>query len=139
MMGSSCVKKADSIDNLVFIDPVDDYVWEDHVYGRPPFREPVELEIVFHNDKLHQDTWSMETLHDSEDEQSLSDVSSDVISMDEEYIMQVLTEVCQRLDGICCESKLERETEAEDQSTTTQQCDTEQQVMHQTSTTNCER
>jgi hypothetical protein len=33
----------------------DDYVWENHVIGRLPFKEPDEVEIVFHNDKLWQD------------------------------------------------------------------------------------
>ena len=39
---------------LSFIE-TDDYVWENHVIGRLPFREPEEVEIVFHNDKLWQE------------------------------------------------------------------------------------
>ena len=43
-------------DKLVFVDSDDgEYVWETHVIGRLPFKEPSEPEIVFYDDKLWQD------------------------------------------------------------------------------------
>ena len=62
--------------NLVFVDRDDgEYVWETHVVGRLPFSEPEEPEIVFHCDKLWQDSdgWSMFVLTDK-DEDEFSDV-----------------------------------------------------------------
>ena len=49
----------------------DDYVWENHVIGRLPFKEPDDVEIVFHEDKLWQDDddWTS----DGESESSSSD------------------------------------------------------------------
>ena len=56
-------KKDDAVcDKLVFVDRDDgEYVWETHVVGRLPFKEPEEPEIVFYGDKLWQDDdgWSM--------------------------------------------------------------------------------
>ena len=49
-------------DKLIFVDRDDgEYVWETHVIGRLPFKEPEEPEIVFYGDKLWQDDdgWSM--------------------------------------------------------------------------------
>ena len=38
---------------MCFVDYNDnEYVWENHVIGRVPFKEVEEVEIVFHNDKL---------------------------------------------------------------------------------------
>ena len=59
----------------------DDYVWENHVIGHLPFKEPEEVEIIFSSDKLWQgnsDGWSMVVLPDE-----LSELSSD----DEEVIL----------------------------------------------------
>lgn len=59
-------------DKLVFVDREDGlYVWETHVIGRLPFEEPLDYDIVFHNDKLWQDdgdTWSLLVLTGDEDE-----------------------------------------------------------------------
>jgi len=55
---------------LVFVDRDDgEYVWETHVIGRLPFKEPEEPEIVFYADKLWQDDdgWSMVVLLDESD------------------------------------------------------------------------
>ncbi len=63
-------------DKLIFVDHNDDeYVWETHVVGRLPLQEPEEPEIVFHCDKLWQDSdgWSMFVLTDK-DQDELSDV-----------------------------------------------------------------
>jgi hypothetical protein len=63
-------------DKLVFVDRDDgEYVWETHVVGRLPFREPEEPEIVFHCDQLWQDDdgWSMCVLVDANE---LSDVEN---------------------------------------------------------------
>ena len=49
-------------DKLVSVDRDDgEYVWETHVVGQLPFKEPEEPEIVFYGDKLWQDDdgWSM--------------------------------------------------------------------------------
>ena len=49
-------------DKLVFVDRVDgEYVWETHVVGRLPFKEPLDYDIVFHRDNLWQDSdgWSL--------------------------------------------------------------------------------
>ena len=37
-----------------------DYVWENHVVGRLPLREPEEPEIIFHSDQLWQDQSDVE-------------------------------------------------------------------------------
>jgi hypothetical protein len=44
---------------LVFIDNDDgEYIWENHVYGRLPFKEPDDVEIVFiHSDQLWQEDY----------------------------------------------------------------------------------
>ena len=40
-------------DKLIFVEQNDgEYVWETHVVGRLPLREPEEPENVFHCDKL---------------------------------------------------------------------------------------
>ena len=46
-----------------FVDSDDDYVWENHVIGRLPFKEPDEVEIVFHNDKLWQEDEKSGRIH----------------------------------------------------------------------------
>ena len=50
-------------DKIIFVDRDDGvYVWETHVIGRLPFKEPLDYDIVFHCDKLWQDDddgWSM--------------------------------------------------------------------------------
>ena len=66
-------------DKLIFVDHNDsEYVWETHVVGRLPLREPEEPEIVFHCDKLWQDSddWSMFVLIDKDELEAseLSDV-----------------------------------------------------------------
>jgi hypothetical protein len=66
-------------DKLVFVDRDDgEYIWETHVVGRLPFREPEEPEIVFHCDQLWQDDdddgWSTFVLIDKDDANELSDV-----------------------------------------------------------------
>ncbi len=66
-------------DKLIFVDHNDgEYVWETHVVGRLPFREPEEPEIVFHCDKLWQDSdgWSMFVLIDK-DELEVNELSDD--------------------------------------------------------------
>jgi hypothetical protein len=68
-------------DKLIFVDHNDgEYVWETHVVGRLPLREPEEPEIVFHCDKLWQDTdgWSTFVLIDEDEFEGneLSDVES---------------------------------------------------------------
>jgi hypothetical protein len=72
-------KKKAVCDKLVFIDQNDgEYVWETHVVGRLPLREPEEPEIVFHCDKLWQDDkdWRMIVLIDKDELEAneLSDV-----------------------------------------------------------------
>ena len=62
-------------DKLIFVDRDDgEYVWENHVYGRLPFKEPQEPEVVFYGEQLWQDDdgWSMVVL--TGDENELSDV-----------------------------------------------------------------
>ena len=58
-------------DKLVFVDRDDgEYVWETHVIGRLPFKEPLDYDIVFHNDKLWQDDtdgWSLLVLSGDDD------------------------------------------------------------------------
>ena len=56
------------VDELRFVH--DDYVWENHVIGRLPFKEPDDVEIVFHNDKLWQDD---DWMSEGESESSSSD------------------------------------------------------------------
>jgi hypothetical protein len=46
-----------------FIYDDDDYIWENHVIGRLPFKEPEEVEIVFHNDKLWQEERKSSKIH----------------------------------------------------------------------------
>jgi len=46
-----------------FVDTDDDYIWENHVIGRLPFKEPDEVEIVFHNDKLWQEDRKYGKIH----------------------------------------------------------------------------
>ena len=64
-------------DKLVFIDRDDgEFVWENHVYGRLPFKEPHDPEIVFYGEHLWQDdndAWSMIVLMGDEINE-LSDV-----------------------------------------------------------------
>ena len=43
-----------------FVDTDDDYVWENHVIGRLPFKEPDEVEIVFTTTNLGRRIESME-------------------------------------------------------------------------------
>ncbi len=62
-------------DKIIFIDRDDgEYVYETHVVGRLPLKEPEEPEIVFYGDKLWQDDdgWSLLVLTSDVDE--LSDV-----------------------------------------------------------------
>lgn len=65
-------------DKLVFVDRDDgEYVWETHVVGRLPFKEPQEPEIVFYGEKLWQDDddgWSMVVLMDDSDELSDTEI-----------------------------------------------------------------
>ncbi len=65
-------------DKLIFIDRDDGmYVWETHMVGRLPFKEPEEPEIVFYGDKLWQDDngWSIivlkSDLHELSDEEEI--------------------------------------------------------------------
>jgi hypothetical protein len=72
-------QKQAKCDKLIFVDRDDgEYVWETHVVGRLPLKEPEEPEIVFHCDKLWQedDGWSMVVLIDQDDldANELSDV-----------------------------------------------------------------
>jgi len=48
---------------LRFVDSDDDYIWENHVIGRLPFKEPEEVEIVFHSDQLWQDNEECDNVH----------------------------------------------------------------------------
>jgi len=60
-------------DKLIFIDRDDGmYVWETHVVGHLPLKEPEEPEIVFYGDKLWQDDtgWSLIVLMSDSDELS---------------------------------------------------------------------
>jgi hypothetical protein len=63
----------DTVDSakLVFVDRDDgEYVWETHVIGRLPFKEPLDYDIVFHKDKLWQDDtdgWSLLVLAGDDD------------------------------------------------------------------------
>jgi hypothetical protein len=58
-------------DKMIFVDGDDgEYVWETHVVGRLPFKEPLDYDIVFHNDKLWQDDtdgWSLLVLTGDDD------------------------------------------------------------------------
>lgn len=52
------------VDNeMRFIDTDDDYIWENHVIGRLPFKDVEEIEIVFHTDKLWQEDELFEKFH----------------------------------------------------------------------------
>src|SRR5271154_3625155 len=65
-------------DKLVFVDRDDgEYVWETHVVGRLPLKEPLDYDIVFHCDKLWQDSdgWSLLVLTGDEDLSSSSSSS----------------------------------------------------------------
>ena len=71
--------KTVACDKLIFVEHDDgEYIWETHVVGRLPLKEPEEPEIVFYGDKLWQDNdgWSMIVLINQDDLQSneLSDV-----------------------------------------------------------------
>ena len=48
---------------LRFIYDDDDYVWENHVIDRLPFKEPDDVEIVFHEDKLWQEERKYANIH----------------------------------------------------------------------------
>lgn len=58
-------------DRMIFVDRDDgEYRWETHIIGRLPFKEPLEYDIVFHNDKLWQDdsdNWSLLVLPGDDD------------------------------------------------------------------------
>jgi hypothetical protein len=59
-------------DKMIFIDREDGiYAWENHEYGRLPFNEPEDCEIVFYGDKLWQDDsdkWSLVVLLSDDDD-----------------------------------------------------------------------
>ena len=56
--------KRSTPNEMCFVDYNDnEYVWENHVIGRVPFKEVEEVEIVFHNDKLWQENGETEIIH----------------------------------------------------------------------------
>ena len=68
-------------DKMIFVDREDgEYVWETHVVGRLPLKEPLDCDIVFHCDKLWQDDdddgWSM-VVSTSDEDYDASDEASD--------------------------------------------------------------
>lgn len=71
-MYETTLKEILPCDKLVFVDREDGlYVWETHVIGRLPFKEPLDYDIVFHSDKLWQDdpdSWSLLVLTSEDDE-----------------------------------------------------------------------
>jgi len=58
----------------------DDYVWENHVVGRIPLKEPEEPEIIFH-DQLWQDDYDVDSESTSEDDY---DADSESMSEDDD-------------------------------------------------------
>jgi hypothetical protein len=68
---ASTLKDILPCDELIFVDRDDgEYVWETHVVGRLPLKEPLDYDIVFHCDKLWQDDtdgWSLLVLMGDED------------------------------------------------------------------------
>jgi hypothetical protein len=62
------IKQA-TVNEFRFVYDDDDYVWENHVIGRLPFKEPDDVEIIFHEDKLWQDVdWTSEGESESSSE-----------------------------------------------------------------------
>ena len=67
-------KKTIKCDKIIFIDRDDgQYVWETHVVGRLPLKEPDEPEIVFYDDKLYQDDDGLSMIVLTSDLDELSD------------------------------------------------------------------
>ena len=60
-------------ERMVFVDADDgEYVWENHVYGRLPLKEPDDIEIIFYDDQLWQneDNWSLIVFISDDDDDS---------------------------------------------------------------------
>jgi len=109
----------------------DDNVWEKHVVGKLPLKEPEEPEIVFHDDKLWQDEewdygvnviaeWQRMKFHDDQsasqdaDNESESSGGDDEgiseVNMDGKVIFEVERVECTS-NGVCSECELSRKAE----------------------------
>lgn len=74
----NALKEQNQSEKMVFVDREDGlYVWENHEYGRLPFKEPKDCEIVFYGDKLWQDDsdkWSLVVFLGDTDESENEDI-----------------------------------------------------------------
>jgi len=94
----------------------DDYVWENHVVGRIPLKEPKEPEIIFHNqlwqDEYDADSESMSE-DDYDDESMTVEIGDDVTEgiKDAEETENAICKICKleiTSNGTCSKCQLSR-------------------------------